>query len=81
MKKYEKTMLLFLVAFFVIIGSLIAFHANECTVAKASYEKNPELAHEKYGYDSFEEWRLEGATGEFDSNCVAEIDPMFPMDG
>ena len=39
-----------------------------CTQVSGEYEVNPELAREKYGYDTFEEWRTYYME-EFDRKC------------
>ena len=51
----------------------IVFFGVECLEVKKDYENNPELAREKYGYDSFEQWRLEVATGNYKIYFVPEI--------
>jgi hypothetical protein len=60
----------------VFIGSLVIPYVNsmnECLEIKKNYEKDPEIAIEKYRYETFEEWLIAGAPGNFGTNCVPII--------
>jgi len=78
MKRGDKVAL---VVFAVFMGFVISLFANSslaCLQVKDDYENNPELAREKYKYDSFEDWRLNGATLDYASTCFPDIDIYIP---
>ena len=60
----------------VFIGSLVIPYVhsmNECLEIKKNYETDPEIAIEKYRYETFEEWLIAGAPGNYGTNCVPII--------
>lgn len=63
----------FLIYFAVIFG-IISYYSIECLEVKENFENNSEQAKEKYGFDTFEQWLKEGATGNYLSNCFPDID-------
>jgi len=45
---------------------------DECMEAKADYEQDKQMAIEKHGYETFDEWR-ESDGRDFSPNCVLKI--------
>ena len=63
--------------FFIFLGTIfgiIGYYSVECSQVKENYENHPEQAKEKYGFENFEQWLKEGATGNYLSNCFPDID-------
>lgn len=82
-RTYNENMILKIIGwsvFFIIMGTIIFFIAKytiECTQVKDEYETSPEAAREKYGFDTFERWLEEGATGNYLENCMPDIDLSY----
>jgi len=65
------------------LGFMIAvavYVGVDCTQVKADYENNPELAREKYGYNSLEEW-IENYPATFKEGCMPNVGDVRVLPG
>jgi len=51
-----------------IVIPYIAYYQIECFAVKDDYENNPELAREKYSYNTFQQW-LDNNEREYNTDC------------
>ena len=58
--------------FLTLIITLFVLETIECFEAKEDYENNQDLAEEKHGFESFEQWRKENG---FLPSCGPKLDP------
>jgi len=64
------------IVFFSVMGIIAVAIASKpiyCLQVKGDYESNPELASEKYGYSTFEQWVEEEPLGKIKENCAPDI--------
>jgi len=72
MKKSDKIVYGIALGFLGFIIVVVVYVGMDCTLVEAEYENNLELAREKYGYDSIEEW-IENQPATFQEGCMPNV--------